>query len=130
MALAIMSAAAVNFPGHAATNYPWLTFTLTDNTELSVPSENLQLTYAGGELKLTSASVDQTLPLQLLKSMRFESEQSGLEDRKAEANTPVTVFNSLGGNIGVFASIDEAVNSLPHGVYIISSGRSTKKVMF
>lgn len=130
MALAMMVTVSLLCYAQGAVDYPWLTFTLTDNSEVSVPSENLQLTYAAGNLQLTSATVDQTLPLSSLKSMRFESEQVGIEGVEADANSSVDVFNLKGVKIGVFTSIEGAVSSLPHGAYIIRAGKTSKKVMF
>ncbi|MDE6337839.1 MAG: hypothetical protein K2L34_14850 [Muribaculaceae bacterium] len=39
-----------------ATEFPWLTFRLTDDTEMSVAAENLTLNYSEGNLMLKSAT--------------------------------------------------------------------------
>lgn len=127
---ALMFIASSLFSSQAEANYPWLTFTLADNSEVSVPSDNLQLTYSEGVLQLKSTSVDQTLQLASLKSMRFEAFQSGIADIESNVATPIVVFNLNGMEIGTFHSVEGAVKNLPHGAYILRTGENSKKVMF
>lgn len=47
-----------------AMDFPWITFTLSDQSELSVDAEGLEMTYSDGSLRLHSSRVDKTLPLQ------------------------------------------------------------------
>lgn len=128
--LAMTLAATWLFPARGETAFPWLTFTLTDNSEVQVPSENLKMTYSDGELHLASATVDRTLPLASLKSMRFDSTPSGAAQLKADCGAKVEVYDSAGLPIGTVSSLEEAEKSMPHGLYIIRSGETVRKVMF
>lgn len=116
-------------PAVSAAEYQWLTFRLDNGSELSVAAENLEISYADGRLYMKSATVDQTLVLTSVKSMRFTSEPSAV-DAPEVANTAGDYFNAAGIKVGAFASADEARRSLPSGVYVVKSGIKTAKVIF
>lgn len=114
-----------------AGEYSRLTFTLVDNTELSVASENLSINYSNGELYLTSNTVDQVIPVENIRSMKFTNLTSDIDNLAEEkAIGEKDFFTISGSKVGTFGSIDEAREKLPSGIYLISDGSNTLKVIF
>lgn len=114
-----------------AGEYSRLTFTLVDNTELSVVSENLSINYSNGELYLTSNTVDQVIPVENIRSMKFTNLTSDIDNLAEEKAIGEKDFFTISGNkVGTFGSIDEAREKLPSGIYLISDGSNTLKVIF
>ncbi len=114
----------------AAADYPWLTFLMADNTELSVASDNLEINYSDGNLQLTSATVDQSIPVNQIKSMRFTTLSSAIDEIADDFTSPADYFTLSGVCVGRFATLDEARSSLPAGIYIGKSESKTLKVIF
>lgn len=113
-----------------AVEFPWLTFRLTDDTEMSVAAENLALNYSEGNLVLRSATVDHTIPVSEIKTMQFTSFSAGVEGvydfQSGEAD-----YYTLSGNLaGHFKTIDEARKILPSGVYIRKGSGNVCKIIF
>ncbi len=113
-----------------ATDYQWLTFQLTDDTEMSVASEGLAMSYNAGMLHLKSATVDQSLETQLIKSMKFTTIPAGVEGVKDVVASEAEYFDASGKKMGIFQSLEEARKSLPSGTYIIRGKDKTIKVIF
>lgn len=114
----------------AATDYPWLTFRMTDDTEISVPSENLDMNYKEGILYLTSATVNQSFPVDRIKSMKFTSQTTGIKDITANISDAAEYYNLSGLMIGKFRTAEEAKKVLPSGIYIVRNSAKTYKVTF
>lgn len=113
-----------------AADYPWLTFTLADNTEVSVASDNLQMDYADGILHLSSPAVNETFDVSSLESMRFSSVATGIDDVKVSEDGLLDMFSMSGVRVGQFASLNEAKVSLPSGIYTVKGKNKTIKVIF
>lgn len=114
-----------------AGDYAWLTFHLADDTELSVASENLSITYGDGELLLSSSSVNQTIPVANVRSMKFTSSSSGVELIGVDSAADVHEFFTISGSkAGRFSSLEAARESLPSGVYLVFTGGKTHKIIF
>lgn len=120
------------FPTMAfASGETWLTFSMKDNTELSVASENLNIDYSNRMLVLTSASVNQTISIDQVKSMRFTATPSGINEVIGNsASGEFDFYNISGTKAGKFTSIDEARKNLPSGIYIITNGEKSLKIVF
>lgn len=110
-----------------AADYKWLTFTLADDTEISVASDNLRLSYSDGSLQLTSLSVNKTLPVASLKSMRFTSSSSGIQEIESSGN--LEVYTLQGVKLGEYTKLDEVRNVLPAGIYVVKSEKQIVKII-
>ena len=111
----------------AGADYPWLTFRMADDTEISVAAENLNMKYLDGYLHLSSSNENRTIPVEQIKSMKFTSHSSGIkeiEDMESDAD----YYNLSGICVGRFSSVKEARKALTSGIYIVKSERKTFKV--
>lgn len=113
-----------------AAEYQWLTFRLADNSELSVAAENLEIVYGARELHLKSATVDQTIAVDGIKSMRFTATPAAIDAPQSPAQSPADYYTPAGVKAGSFSSVEEARRSLPSGVYIVKKGDRTVKLIF
>ncbi|MDE6513065.1 MAG: hypothetical protein K2L05_02635 [Muribaculaceae bacterium] len=128
--LLLAAALTVSSAGFAA-EYQWLTFRMADNTELSVAAENLAISYSGRELRLKSATVDRTLAVDAVKSMRFTSDPAAIDAPQGATRAAAgDYFTAAGVKVGSFASADEARRTLPSGVYVVKTGNKTFKLIF
>lgn len=122
--------AAVAWPLAAAADYPWLTFSMADGTDMSVAADGLAINYSEGNLTLKSATVDQTLATELVKSMRFTTSDAAVEGITDLMNQEADYFDLSGKRAGKFVSSDEARKALPSGTYIVRSNDKSLKVIF
>ena len=113
-----------------AADYPWLTFRMTDGSELSVAAEGLAINYADGNLLLKSTTVDQIIPSDQVKSMRFTTSTDAVDEMIDILSSEADYFDVSGIKVGRFSSSDEARNVLPSGTYIVRSNKRTIKVIF
>lgn len=114
-----------------ASGESWLTFRLKDNSEISVASQNLNIDYSNGVLLLSSPSVNQTLSINNVKSMRFTTSSAGINEVIGDfASGEIEFYNIGGALVGKFSSIDEAKENLPSGIYIINNGEKSLKIIF
>lgn len=113
-----------------ASDYPWLLFTMTDNTEIAVASDNLDISYQDGSLVLTSPTVSQTFETDLVRSMQFRKEWSGVDRISEAAPGRVDMVTLSGTPAGTFESVDEARATLPSGIYIATGEKGSIKVIF
>lgn len=126
-----MLAAAIAMPAAAgAVEYPWLTFKMADNTELSVASSNLTILYEDGSLKLKSANQERSIPVDELVSMRFTSESSAVAEIRDAKGGVMEFFTIDGVKAGEFASIEEASANLASGIYVAKTSTSSFKIIF
>ena len=123
----IMMAAVMTIPMmSSAADFPWLTFSLTDDTEISVSADNLKMNYKDGFLQLSSSSVDQAIPVDKIKSMKFTSYSAGIDDTEVQSDGEY--YNLSGICVGKYSSIENARKVLPSGVYIVKSEKKTYKI--
>lgn len=129
---ALSVAALMVSPGMmSAEEYPWLTFRLTDSTELSVAAEGLVMNYADGRLTLSSDLVDQSMEVTSIRSMRFTTYATvGIEGVDEAAYSTAEYFTPAGVSVGSFASVNDARHALPSGIYVARGTSSTFKVIF
>lgn len=126
-----MILAALAFPLMASASvYPWLTFKMTDGTEMSVASEGLAINYNEGKLLLKSITVDQTIPTELVKSMRFTTTPAAVEGIKELISVEADYYDLSGNKVGNFVSSEDAKKALPSGTYILRSKDKTIKIIF
>lgn len=125
--IAIATSLALPFVA-VAVDFPWLTFSLSDNTEMSVPSGNLFMSYKDGILLLSSDGLNESIPVENIKSMKFSTTSSGVNDILDNHNAEAEYYNLSGIKVGKFNSIDEARKALPAGIYIAKGKVKTFKV--
>lgn len=113
-----------------ALEFPWLTFKMTDSSELSVAADGLTISCADCVLLLNSDKVNQSLPLNQIQSMRFTSEHVSLHEISSAMTCPAEYYTVQGTAAGRFESIDQARAALPSGVYIGKSESGNFKVIF
>lgn len=127
--LAFLTSTAISMS--AASGYRWMTFTLADNSQLTVAADNLHIDYSGSHLKLTSPTVNETLPASSIKSMRFtDTSSNAVEIPSVKAAESVTLYSPNGVKAGEFKNCDAARAALPSGVYIIRQESKTIKIIF
>ncbi|MBD5306450.1 MAG: hypothetical protein HDS14_02335 [Bacteroides sp.] len=112
-----------------ALDFQWFSFKLKDASEITVAADGLVMNYSDGNLLLTSGSVNKSLPVAEIASMRFV-EASGVEGVTVSLYESATYYTLGGAEVGVFASADDAKRALPSGVYIAKSVSSSFKVIF
>lgn len=126
-----VAAALMAPPAGFAAEYQWLTFRMADNSEISVAAENLEINYGGQKLHLKSATVDQTIAVDGIKSMRFTDTPAAIDAPQGAAQVAAgDYYTAAGVKAGSFGSVEEARRSLPSGVYIVKKGDKTVKLIF
>lgn len=111
--------------------YPWLTFRMSDNTEISVPSQNLKIDYSDRVLHVSTSTVTTDISIDKVKSMQFTSSSSAIDNVLNDGEEgAMEFFNVSGVKSGSFGSLEEARKALPSGVYIIKNGEKSRKAIF
>lgn len=113
-----------------AADYQWLTFRMADNSEVSVAADNLSINYRDANLYLKSATVDQTIAVAQIKTMRFTSSAAGINDVDANLPCEADYYTVSGVKVGRFTSIEDARKNLPSGIYVTKGEGKTFKVIF
>lgn len=124
-------AAILAFPSllHAE-DFPWVVLGLADGSEVAVASAGLEITYAGSELRLSSATVAQSLPIANVKTLKFSSENTAIAGLLADPDGQVECYGLDGKSVGTFAGIDRARAALGSGIFVVKSAGKTLKVIF
>lgn len=93
--------------------------------------EALELTVAEGNLLITNADGEYSLPVSDLASMAFSNDEpsAAVELAKVERAEAVMVYAIDGRSCGVFSSATDAKTILPAGIYVAkSTDGSTSKI--
>lgn len=114
-----------------AVTYSYLVFTNTDGTTTSFNVSNLTLTVSGSNLQVTNDEGTMNLVLTDLASMQFSTSADSITaiNNVLDGDQPVQVFSVSGASIGSFGSLVEAAKHLNAGVYVISNGSVTQKMV-
>lgn len=113
-----------------ATDYPWLTFVMRDNAEVSVAAENLSIEYKDFNLILKSATVEETIPVAQISTMRFTSIATAVNEIDGDRDGFTDFYTVSGLKVGSFESAEAARQNLPSGIYIGKNESKTFKVIF
>lgn len=105
----------------AATLPAYMLFTTTDGTLYSIPAKRLEIRYSEGEMTAAIATETLSLPVDNLVSMEFSDQPSGVESAIMAPGGKISVISVGGVSLGTFDSIQEAVNALGAGIYIIET---------
>ncbi len=124
-------AACMLFVSIQAADYSYLVFTNTSgvNTIVSLSDITFSLTDTG--LQVTNESGTVSFTLTDLSSMQFSVDgtvASGI-DNVIKADAPVDVYLVDGLRIGSFDSLIDAVSALDEGVYVVSDGTNSQKII-
>ena len=116
-----------------AATYNYLVFTDNLGNRLAIPSANLTMVIANGELQATytdGSSAPATFILADLASMQFSETETltSLSDI-LDAAQPVQVFSITGTALGSFSSFVEAAKQLSPGAYVISNGNTSQTIV-
>ncbi|MGN1245329.1 MAG: hypothetical protein ACI4UN_01720 [Muribaculaceae bacterium] len=109
-------------------DYPYMAFQGIDGTKQTVAVESLEITFANGKLMAHSAADEVSLELSQLDKMYFTTEQAGVAGTFAPVSGTTTVYSMQGVNLGTFASLSDAVNSLQRGLYVVKTDGRTQKM--
>ena len=128
---------AVSFFGVYASeyDYPYLVFTETGGTKVSVAVTDLVMTVSGGQLVASNASGTQIFSLEQLKSMEFSTTGTvGVSDPISE-NLPleqdgIEVFDLQGRRLGRLVNLSSGFNPrmMKKGIYVVrnAQGKTSK----
>ncbi|MBR1516259.1 MAG: hypothetical protein IJ621_05885 [Paludibacteraceae bacterium] len=113
-----------------AADYPYLVFTNTSGTNVVLSVENLTFNVSGSTLQVSNAEGTTTFTLTDLASMQFSMDGStdGLED-VLNADLPVSVYSLTGVSLGTFDNLQQAVEGLDVGSYVISDGKNAQTIV-
>lgn len=114
-----------------ADELPYLTLQMTDGTEQSLEAATLVITFADGQLVAANATSNQTFSLADLAVMYFSATPAATVTTAIGAlptgDTTVVAYTVGGRLCGRFASVDEARQTLPKGVYVMKTNSKTFK---
>lgn len=127
----LILAALLAFPAllHAE-DFPWVVLGMADGSEVAVASTGLEITYAGSELRLSSATVSQSLPIANVKTLKFSTENTAIAALLADPSGSVECYSLDGKSVGTYAGIDQARTALGSGIFVVKSAGKTLKVIF
>ena len=113
-----------------AADYPYLVFTNTSGTNVVLSVENLTFNVSGSTLQVSNAEGTTTFTLTDLASMQFSVDGStdGLED-VLNADLPVSVYSLTGVSLGTFDNLQQAVEGVDAGSYVISDGKNAQTIV-
>lgn len=113
-----------------ASDYPYLVFTNTEGTTLALSVANMQLSVKGSELTVTNAEGTNVFTLTGLAAMQFSQDGSLTAiENVLNAAQPVEVFSVTGSRLASFASLQEAVQSISTGVYVVKQGSKSQTIV-
>ena len=100
-----------------------------DTTKLKV--ENLTMSVNASALSVTNAEGTVNLDLADLDYMQFMTAdgQTSALDNVLDADAPIDVYSVLGTNVGHFDNLMQAAAALSAGVYVISNGQQSQKIV-
>lgn len=115
-------------PLMASADFSSLTFTTLAGAQHTIAADDLEITFAAGEMTARAGATELTLPTAQLAKMQFTGDATGIGATTAEADTPVSVYTADGVAAGSFSSFSAAVDALGTGIYVIvnSEGQTTK----
>lgn len=128
----LLTILAVCLSGYCASaqGYQWLTFSLSNGSKLSVPADNVSMTYEEGRLKVKTTAGSQTLNVSDLLEMSFTTVSAGVNEVTENSPEELTVFTLEGKECGKFKSLDAVRDALSSGVYVVKSKSGNFKISF
>lgn len=114
-----------------AADYPYLVFTNTAGSTTVLNVSNLTLRVNGSSLEVNNADGNTSFTLTDLANMQFSKDGSTVTaiDNVLVADKAVEVYSLLGMRLGSYENLMKAVTTLKSGVYVISDGKNSQKVV-
>ncbi|MBQ7210674.1 MAG: hypothetical protein IJS05_07270 [Paludibacteraceae bacterium] len=114
-----------------ATDYPYLVFTNTAGTTTLLSVSNMTLNAIGTTLDVSNADGTTSFTLTDLANMQFSKDGSTVTalENVLDADKAVEVFSLSGMRLGSYENLMKAVTTLKSGVYVISDGKYSQKVV-
>ena len=110
--------------------YQYLVFTNTEGTNTALSVNNLTLKINGSQLEVTNDDGSIAFVLTDLKAMQFSTDGVTLAlENVLNADAPVEVLTVTGVSLGSFDNLRKAASSLKQGVYVITDGKNTQKIV-
>lgn len=113
-----------------ASSYEYLVFTNIDGNKTAFQLNNLSMRINVDELEISSDDLSVNLVLAELVSMQFSNDNptTGLVEI-INADAPLEVFSVSGTLLGSYPSLIDVAHHLNAGVYLISNGSITQKII-
>lgn len=128
----LLMAIALVMSATASAGYGYMLFYTNQSTDPEViATENLVITIDDENLMISN-SKDRplTLPLSTVSAMEFSAGSYSSVGLVSETDGKVSLYSADGLPVGDFSSLDEAVGSLPAGIYVIrKTNGDTVKIM-
>lgn len=113
-----------------AHDYPYLAFRTVDGSLRFVSVASLTLTVSDGNLVVRNADGETSFQLDNLDAMYFTSDATGITiSTSATQSGEMEVISVSGTYVGKFASVEDAKEVLPDGIYIIRHNGTVKKIV-
>ena len=114
-----------------AADYPYLVFTNTAGTTTLLSVSNMTLNAIGTTLDVSNADGTTSFTLTDLANMQFSKDGSTVTalENVLDADKAVEVFSLSGMRLGSYENLMKAVTTLKSGVYVISDGKNSQKVV-
>lgn len=107
-----------------AESYKSLEIKKVDNTVDVVKAEDLTLTIDGERVVFSNPAGEITqMRADEIAWMQFTEVTAAITGIAAEASGQANVYTIAGSSAGVYPSLDDAINSLPVGTYVINWGK-------
>ena len=113
-----------------AGDYTYLAFRCNDGTEISLSVSNLKITFSNGQLVAVNSETNQTFSLSDLNKMYFtNSAITNMEEvLPTDLDTEVEIFTTSGVSKGRYNNLNQALQKLTKGVYIVKQSEKTYKI--
>lgn len=115
-----------------AEEFPYLSFETTDGSVVSVIADGLQMVFADGLLKVSTADGEKQFAVADLSRMFFSaSATTAIKELNADGQTNgmKAVYSASGTYLGTVRSMEEIKEMSGKGLYIIRDNNNTTKTM-
>ena len=116
-----------------AGDYDYVVVVNENQSTMAFASMGLSMAFGDGAIVVTTADGEQTtLNLDDLALMYFSAEPgaaTAIQHIDIASDEPVTLYTATGALAGHFATINEALQSVQPGVYLVKGQRVVKKIV-
>jgi hypothetical protein len=128
--IVLMMALAMYVLTASATGYAYLLFTNTAGTTTAMNVTGLTMTVSGTQLQVTNNTENLSFVLTDLASMQFsKTDTLTAVENVLAADKPVEVYSVIGVKLGSYESLLKAVCGQKKGVYVITDGTNSQKIV-
>jgi len=128
--IVLMMALAMYVSTASGTGYAYLLFTNTAGTTTAMNVTGLTMTVSGTQLQVTNNTENLSFVLTDLASMQFsKTDTLTAVENVLAADKPVEVYSVIGVKLGSYESLLKAVCGQKKGVYVITDGTNSQKIV-